>query len=82
MRFQDVYRFIYFSKITGNAHFVPRPDNRWAIQADSCKPIAALTIMLYRTGRSLVSRGKEMVSAIDPPICFQYGTIKFSQKDQ
>jgi hypothetical protein len=39
----------------------------------------ALTIMSYRTGRSLVSGGNEMVVSVHPPMRFQYGTIEFSQ---
>jgi hypothetical protein len=72
---------IYFSKTTGNAHFVPRRDNRWAIRADRCKPNEALTIKSYRTGRSLVSGGNEIVLSVDPPMCFQFGTIEIAQKD-
>jgi hypothetical protein len=72
---------LYFSKTAGNAHFVPHRDNRWAFRADRCKPNQAVPIMPYRPGRSLVSRGNEMVLSVDPPMCFQYGTIEFPQKD-
>jgi hypothetical protein len=72
---------LYFSKTTGTAHFVPPRHNRWAIRADGCKPNEAIPIMSYRTGRSLVSGGNDIVSSVNPPMCFQCGTIEFSQKD-
>jgi hypothetical protein len=55
-------------------------DNPRAICADRCKPSEGSSVMSRRTGRSLLPRPNEMVLSLDPPRCFQWVSIKYSQK--